>query len=90
MSLDPNVLHRANRRLAQRKAQREAQQAKRRAEIYRRCPRAAQIDRELRQTAAGIVSAAFRIFRRFPGSFNGQTGSARLNLNASYPAAIAI
>ncbi len=60
MSLDPNVLHRANRRLAQRKAQREAQQAKRRAEIYRRCPRAAQIDRELRQTAAGIVSAAFR------------------------------
>ena len=36
MSFDPNVLHRATKRLAQRRAQREANQDAIRAEIHQR------------------------------------------------------
>ena len=58
MSYDPNVLRRANQVLAERRRVREEDQQRRQAEIYTKLPRVAQIDRQLRQTAAQVIQAA--------------------------------
>ena len=55
MAYDPNVLRRANSQLAQRRKDREEEQARRQAEIYAKLPRVAEIDRQLRQSMAGVV-----------------------------------
>ena len=55
MAYDPIVLRRATARLAQRRREREEAQAGRQGEIYARIPRVAEIDRQLRQTAARAI-----------------------------------
>lgn len=60
MSYDPNVLQRASRRLEEQRRARTRRTEQRRAEIYAKQPRLAQIDRELRATMTGVVTAALR------------------------------
>lgn len=60
MSYDPNVLQRAVRRLEEQRKQRLQRTEQRRARIYADQPRLAQIDRELRATMTGVVTAALR------------------------------
>ena len=57
MAYDPNVLRRATAQLAQRRRERAEAQGRAQAEIYARLPRVAEIDRQLRQSAAGIIRA---------------------------------
>lgn len=59
MPQDPSIMAAAFRRFQADKERREAEHNRRAAEIARRLPRAAEIDRELRGTAAKIVLAAF-------------------------------
>ena len=60
MSYDPNVLQQATRRLEEDRRQRTQQRDQRRQQAYARQPRLAQIDRELRATMTGVVTAALR------------------------------
>lgn len=60
MSYDPNVLQQAVRRLEEQRRQRVQRTEQRRARIYADQPRLAQIDRELRATMTGVVTAALR------------------------------
>lgn len=60
MSFDPNVLHRATERLEQSRRQRAQQIEQRRQQIYSNNPRLAEIDRELRATMTGVMTAALR------------------------------
>jgi len=60
MSYDPNVLQQATRRLEEQRKQRVQRTEQRRARIYAEQPRLAQIDRELRATMTGVVTAALR------------------------------
>lgn len=60
MSYDPNVLQQASRRLEEQRRERTRQTEQRRAQIYARQPRLAQIDRELRATMTGVITAALK------------------------------
>ena len=60
MSYDPNVLHRAAERLEQGRRQRAQQIEQRRQQVYSGNPRLAEIDRELRATMTGVMTAALR------------------------------
>lgn len=60
MSFDPNVLHRATQRLEQTRRQRAQQIEQRRQQVYSNNPRLAEIDRELRATMTGVMTAALR------------------------------
>lgn len=60
MAYDQNVLRRATQRLAEARQQREESYDRRRQEIYRQLPLAAQIDRELRRTIVDIIAASLR------------------------------
>ena len=60
MSFDPNVLHRATERLEQSRRQRAQQIEQRRQQVYSNNPRLAEIDRELRATMTGVMTAALR------------------------------
>lgn len=60
MSYDPNVLQRASRRLEEQRRERARRTEQRRSQIYAQQPRLAQIDRELRATMTGVVTAALR------------------------------
>lgn len=60
MAYDPNVLQQAVRRLEEQRKQRIQRTEQRRARIYAEVPRLAQIDRELRATMTGVVTAALR------------------------------
>ncbi len=60
MSYSEQVLRRAKARLAQAKEDCRAESDARQEELYRTYPRLREIDRELRQTVAGAVAAAFR------------------------------
>lgn len=60
MAYDPNVLQQATRRLEEQRREREQRTEQRRAQIYARQPRLAQIDRELRITMTGVITAALR------------------------------
>ncbi|MBQ3135582.1 MAG: ATP-binding protein [Oscillospiraceae bacterium] len=60
MSFDPNVLHRATERLEQTRRQRAQQIEQRRQQVYSGNPRLAEIDRELRATMTGVMTAALR------------------------------
>lgn len=60
MSYDPNVLQQATRRLEEQRRERTQRAEQRREQIYARQPRLAQIDRELRTTMTGVVTAALR------------------------------
>lgn len=60
MSYDPNVLQRASRRLEEQRRERARRTEQRRTQIYAQQPRLAQIDRELRATMTGVVTAALR------------------------------
>lgn len=60
MSYDPNVLQAASRRLEEQRRERARRTEQRREQIYARQPRLAQIDRELRATMTGVVTAALR------------------------------
>ena len=55
MAYDPKVLRRATDQLERRRKEREKEQADRREEIYSRLPRAAEIDRQMSQTMAGVI-----------------------------------
>ena len=60
MGYEPNVLRRATRALEEsRKARLQALEARRR-EIFQKLPRAAEIDRQLRQTVYEIIAASMR------------------------------
>ena len=59
MAYSAEVLKRARDRLAQAKADRESENQQHLQDAYRRVPRLAQIDRELRGTMAAAVRAAF-------------------------------
>lgn len=50
MSYDANVFRRAVQRLAEERTQREELQRRRQEEIFKKIPRAAEIDRQLRRT----------------------------------------
>lgn len=60
MAYDPSVLRQATRRLEEQRRERVQRAEQRRAQIYARQPRLAQIDRELRVTMTGVVTAALR------------------------------
>ncbi|MCI2106802.1 MAG: ATP-binding protein [Intestinimonas sp.] len=60
MGYSGTVLRRANARLAARRAERERAQSVLRAEIYKKLPRVAEIDRLLRQTIVHIIGASLR------------------------------
>ena len=60
MAYDPNVLQQATRRLEEQRRERVQRAEQRRTQIYARQPRLAQIDRELRVTMTGVVTAALR------------------------------
>ncbi len=60
MAYSEQVLRRAKARLAQAKEDCRAESDARQEELYRSYPRLKEIDRELRQTVAGAVAAAFR------------------------------
>ena len=60
MGYSASVLRSAQAKLAARRAAREAAQQAQRAEIFRRLPRAGEIDRQLRQTMAQVIAAALR------------------------------
>lgn len=60
MAYDPKILQRATARLDRRRAAREAELDARRQELYRRFPRLAQIDAELKTTIIGVITAALR------------------------------
>ena len=60
MSYDPNVLRQATQRLEQQRLRRTAEAEQRRQLAYTRQPRLAQIDRELRATMTGVVTAALK------------------------------
>ena len=60
MAYSPAVLARARARLAQARSDHEAETARHRAEAYEKYPRLAEIDRQLRATAAQAVAASFR------------------------------
>ncbi len=59
MSLDGTLLRRAKEALDRRREENERANARRREEVYRRCPRIQRIDRELREGVASAVAAAF-------------------------------
>ena len=60
MSFDPNVLRRATERLEQSRRQRAQQIEQRRQQVYSSNPRLAEIDKELRATMTGVMTAALR------------------------------
>ena len=60
MSYDPNVLQQAARLLEEQRRERIRRTELNRQQIYARQPRLAQIDRELRATMTGVVTAALR------------------------------
>ena len=60
MGYEASVLRRATKRLEEARRAREAAQDRLRGEIYAKLPRAAAIDRELRQTIVHIISASLR------------------------------
>lgn len=60
MSFDPNVLRRATQRLEQARRLRAQQAEQRRQQVYSSDPRLAEIDRELRATMTGVMTAALR------------------------------
>ena len=60
MGYEAAVLRRAAKRLEEARRAREAAQDRLRGEIYAKLPRAAAIDRELRQTIVHIISASLR------------------------------
>lgn len=60
MAYSDTILNRAELRLKQAQKAHQQAQARRRAEIYRALPRAAEIDRQLRQTAPRILALSLR------------------------------
>ena len=60
MGYEASVLRRATKRLEEARKARAAEQDRLRAEIYAKIPRAAAIDKELRQTIVHIISASLR------------------------------
>lgn len=60
MSYEQRVMRRATDRLEEARTRRAADLEARRAEVYARLPRIAEIDRQLRRTVAEIVSASLR------------------------------
>ena len=60
MGFNSNVIQAASRQLEEQRNRREADFAARQAKIYREIPRTAEIDRELRSTAADAAAAALR------------------------------
>ena len=60
MGYDGNVVRRASQRLAEDRRRREEAQEQRRAEIYRRLPETARIDRQLRRTITEIIAASLK------------------------------
>ena len=60
MGYEASVLRRANRRLEEERKRREEELDRRRAEVYRRLPRVAEIDRQLRGTIVEIIAASLR------------------------------
>ncbi len=60
MGYDSGVLRRATARLEQRRAARQQEQERRRAEVYAACPRAAEIDRQLRRTIVDIIRSSLK------------------------------
>ena len=60
MAYEASVLRRAARRLEEAREDRARELERRRAEIYRRLPRVAEIDRQLRGTILQIISASLR------------------------------
>ena len=60
MAYEPSVLRRATARLEETRRRRGEEQAARQREIYRRIPRVAEIDRQLRRTIVGIIAASLR------------------------------
>lgn len=60
MAYDVNVLRRATAQLEQRRTERIAGQERLRTQVYARCPRVAEIDRELRRTIVDIISASLK------------------------------
>ncbi|MCC8123529.1 MAG: ATP-binding protein [Oscillospiraceae bacterium] len=60
MAYEREVMRRATERLEARRSAREHSAEERRAEIYRKIPRVVQIDRQLRETISGIITASLR------------------------------
>jgi DNA replication protein DnaC len=60
MAYDANVLRRATARLEEARSRRAEEQERQRAQVYARCPRVAEIDRELRRTIVDIISASLK------------------------------
>ena len=60
MGYDNTVLRRATAKLEARRTRRSEELERRRTEVYARCPRAAEIDRELRRTIVDIISASLK------------------------------
>ena len=60
MAYAPAVLARARARLAQARSEHEAEYARNRAAAYEQYPRLAEIDRQLRSTAAQAIAVSFR------------------------------
>lgn len=60
MAYDPNVLRRATQRLKEARTRREEQHDRQRADIYRKLPQVAQIERELRQTVIEVITVSLR------------------------------
>ena len=60
MAYEPSVLRRATARLEETRRRRGEEQAARQREIYRRIPRVAEIERQLRRTIVGIIAASLR------------------------------
>ena len=60
MAYEAEVLRRASRRLEEERSRRSAGLDRRRTVIYQKIPRLAEIDRQLRRTIAGVISAALR------------------------------
>ncbi|MCI8478659.1 MAG: ATP-binding protein [Oscillospiraceae bacterium] len=58
MSYDANVFRRAVQRLAEERTQREELQRRRQEEIFKKIPRAAEIDRQLRRTIIELIRSA--------------------------------
>ena len=60
MAYDSEVLRRATARLEEQRTRRRREQEALREQVYRRCPRVAEIDRELRHTIVDIISASLK------------------------------
>ncbi len=60
MPYDPSVMQRATERLEERRRDRSAQAERRRQEIFRRDPRIARLDREIRSAMPRVIAAALR------------------------------